>query len=234
MELIFVRHAQPEWRRGGTNQMDPPLTELGRIQARLLASAARQWQAPTEVLVSPMLRTRETAEPLARTLSQDARAIPFFEEIRLPDWSETPGETVDRALREARDRPMSEWWDGMPGGESFRDFHQRITLGLRTLLEERGATRVAMQHPGEHGEPPGLWKLDNPDQHIVFVGHGGSNAVALTYLLDLQPVPWEWERFVSQHASVTRVRTRRIAGGHIFSLRSFSCVNHLPDDLRSV
>jgi broad specificity phosphatase PhoE len=226
MELIFVRHAQPEWVRGGASLMDPPLTELGYIQARLLASVARQWQTPTELVVSPKNRTRQTAEPLARSLGMDAQSIPFFEEIRLPDWSETPAETVDRTLRQARDRPMSEWWDGLPGGESFRDFHQRITTGLRALLEARGAIRST-------AEPPGLWAIDDPDQRVVLVGHGGSNAVALTYLLDLQPVPWEWERFVSQHASVTRVRTRRIAGGHIFSLRSFSCVNHLPEDLRS-
>ncbi len=226
MELIFVRHAQPEWTRGSSSLMDPPLTELGLIQARLLASAAKQWQKPTELMVSPKSRTRQTAEPLVRSLSMDAQIIPFFEEIRLPDWSETPAETVDRTLREARDRPMNEWWDGLPGGESFRDFHQRITTGLRALLEKHGATRATI-------EPPGLWTIDDPDQRLVFVGHGGSNAVALTYLLDLQPVPWEWERFVSLHASVTRLRTRRIAGGHIFSLRTFSCVNHLPEDLRS-
>jgi broad specificity phosphatase PhoE len=226
MELIFLRHAQPEWRRDGSSFVDPSLTELGHIQARLLASAARQWPTPTELLVSPKSRTRQTAEPLLRSLSMDAQSVPFFEEIRLPDWSETPAEAVDRTLRQARDRPMDQWWDGLPGGESFRDFHQRITTGLCALLEKRGATRAST-------DPPGLWTIDDPEQRLVFVGHGGSNAVALTYLLDLQPVPWEWERFVSQHASVTRVRTRRIAGGHIFSLRSFSCVNHLPEDLRS-
>lgn len=230
MELIFVRHAQPEWVRDGSNVMDPPLTELGRVQARLLASAARQWQAPTEILVSPKVRTRETAEPLAKALDMEGHSVPFFEEIRLPDWTETPAEVVHRALRQARDRPMSQWWDGMPGGESFRDFHKRIVTGLRALLEERGATRS----PAEpHADLPGLWNIANTEQRLVFVGHGGSNAVALTYLLDLQPVPWEWERFLSQHASITIVRTRPIAGGHIFSLRSFSSVSHLPEDLRS-
>lgn len=227
MELIFVRHAQPEWTRDGNNMMDPALTELGLVQARLLASASRQWKTPTELLVSPKARTRQTAEPVARTLRMDAQVIPFFEEIRLPDWSGTPTEVVDRTLRQARERPVSDWWDGLPGGESFRDFHQRITAGLRDLLADHGAVRATDEHPC-------MWRIDDPDQRLVFVGHGGSNAVALTYLLDLQPVPWEWERFVSLHASVTRVRARRISGGYIFSLRSFSCVNHLPEDMRSV
>lgn len=226
MEIFFLRHAQPAWTRDGRNVLDPPLTELGRIQARLLASESRQWPAPSELLVSPKQRTRETATPLVESLGLEPRIIPFFEEIHLPNWSETPAEVVDRTLREARGRPVEEWWDGLPGGESFRDFHERITSGLRALLAERGATRATEAHPA-------VWHLDQPDQRLVLVGHGGSNAVALTYLLDLQPVPWEWERFVSQHASITRVRTRRIAGGHIFSLCSFSSVTHLPPDLRS-
>jgi broad specificity phosphatase PhoE len=227
MELIFVRHAQPEWTRDGSSMMDPALTELGQIQARLLASASRQWKTPTELLVSPKTRTRQTAEPVARALRMEGQIIPFFEEIRLPDWSATPAEAVDRTLREARDRPVSAWWDGLPGGESFRDFHLRITAGLRDLLAAHGAVRATEDHPC-------MWKIDDPDQRLVFVGHGGSNAVALTHLLDLQPVPWEWERFVSLHASVTRVRARRISGGFIFSLRSFSDVNHLPDDMHTV
>lgn len=226
MEIFFVRHAQPAWTRDGRSVLDPPLTELGRIQARLLASDSKQWPAPSELLVSPLQRTRETAEPVARALELQAAVIPFFAEIRLPDWTQTPAEIVDRTLREARGRPVDDWWDGLPGGETFRDFHERITSGLRALLAERGATRATDGHPA-------VWRLERPDQRLVIVGHGGSNAVALTCLLDLQPVPWEWERFVSQHASVTCVRARRIAGGHIFSLRSFSSVTHLPPDLRT-
>ncbi|WP_428261395.1 histidine phosphatase family protein [Haliangium sp.] len=226
MELIFIRHAQPEWIRDGRSVMDPPLTELGRVQARLLASASRDWRRPSELLVSPLVRTRETAEPVAEALSMEPGVIDFFAEIRLPDWSQTPAETVDRTLREARERSYEAWWDGLPGGESFRDFHERITGGLRQLLGERGVSRI-------DDDGPAVWTLDQPEQRLVLVGHGGSNAVALTYLLDLRPVPWEWERFGSRHASITVVRSRRIAGGHVFSLRSFSSVAHLPRDLHT-
>lgn len=226
MEIIFVRHAQPAWTRDGRGVMDPPLTDVGRLQSRLLASASRTWKPPTALLVSPARRAQETAAPLAEMLEMEIETIPFFEEIRLPDWTSTPAEVVERTLREARDRPYQEWWDGLPGGESFRAFHERITTGLRDLLASRGVTRV-------DAEGPAVWSLDQPDQRLVLVGHGGSNGVALTFLLELRPVPWEWERFASRHASITRVKSRRIAGGHIFSLRSFSSVDHLPDDLQS-
>jgi broad specificity phosphatase PhoE len=63
------------------------------------------------------------------------------------------------------------------------------------------------------------------------VAHAGTNSLVLGALLGLEPEPWEWERFASDHASVTLLRTTAIAGGHIFGLQRFSDVEHLPDDL---
>ncbi len=57
--------------------------------------------------------------------------------------------------------------------------------------------------------------------------------MALGYLLGIPPVPWEWERFVSYHASVSVVRPLAISGGHAFSLFRFSDVGHLPPDLQT-
>ncbi|NBU39168.1 MAG: hypothetical protein EBS32_13200, partial [Actinobacteria bacterium] len=37
MELVFVRHAEPEWARDGLNIDNPPLTERGAKQAGLVA-----------------------------------------------------------------------------------------------------------------------------------------------------------------------------------------------------
>ncbi len=226
MELIFLRHAQPEWTRDGRSVQNPPLTELGRVQARLLASASRQWRRPSELLISPTLRTRQTAEPLREAMGMEGELVPFFQEIRLPKWDGAPADFVETALRAARQRPQKEWWDGIPGGESFRDFHQRITEGLVQLLASRGVRRAG-------DEAMSLWHVDNPEQRLMFVGHAGSNSVALTLLLDVAPVPWEWERFSSQHASVTRVKARQIADGYVFCLRSFSVVEHLPRDMHT-
>jgi hypothetical protein len=63
------------------------------------------------------------------------------------------------------------------------------------------------------------------------VAHAGTNSVILGRLLGLEPQPWEWERFASDHASVTVLRSTRIGGGHIFSLQTFSDVSHLPPGL---
>ncbi|MFM9084444.1 MAG: histidine phosphatase family protein, partial [Actinomycetota bacterium] len=37
MEIVLVRHAEPEWVKDGFNVDDPPLTERGHRQAEHLA-----------------------------------------------------------------------------------------------------------------------------------------------------------------------------------------------------
>jgi broad specificity phosphatase PhoE len=62
------------------------------------------------------------------------------------------------------------------------------------------------------------------------VAHAGTNSVVLGELLGVDPEPWEWERFASDHASITVLRTVPISGHHIFSLQGFSDVGHLDAD----
>lgn len=222
MEIVFVRHAEPEWIADGVGVVDPPLTGRGVRQAEAAAVhlASTPWD---DVLVSPALRAVETARPIAAATGIDPRVVEGLIEIRMPDWSGTPAETVDRIFREARNRPPEQWWDGMPGGESFRDFHERITTTLLGLLAERGV------HPRAE---PHLWDVSDaiPDRVLV-VGHGGTNAVALGFLLGLDPTPWEWERFVSPHASVSRLRVKSLAGASVIGMISFGETAHLGSEI---
>ncbi|MEX2504162.1 MAG: histidine phosphatase family protein [Egicoccus sp.] len=223
MELVLVRHAQPEWSRDRTARVDPGLTERGHTQARLAARrlAARPFD---RLFVSTATRARETATPL-RDLHPDVAVEEraWLHEIHMPaHWEGTPQEEVDRTFREARTRSREEWWQGIPGGESFRDFHARVTTGLEGELADLGLSRD--QH--------GFWQLpDGLPQRLVMVAHGGTNSVVLGHLLGLEPQPWEWERFASDHASLTVLRTAPIGSGHIFSLQYFSDVEHLPAEL---
>jgi len=219
MEIILVRHAQPEWDRDDVSYVDPGLTRLGVEQADLLAG--RMLHEPTDVLlVSTARRAQETARPVRALQSgvpTEDRA--WLHEIRMPpDWDGTPAEEVNRALSLARQRSRDLWWEGMPGGETFRDFHARVTIGLGAELEELGIVRREDR----------LWEIPREAPDLTMVAHAGTNSVVLGHLLGLDPEPWEWERFASDHASVTRLRTTRIGGGFIFSLQSFSDVAHLP------
>ena len=57
--------------------------------------------------------------------------------------------------------------------------------------------------------------------------------MSLGFLLGIEPVPWEWERFVSFHASISTIQPIEISGGHSFSLFRFSDIAHLPDALQT-
>jgi len=224
MELTYIRHGQPEWDRGGFAVDDPILTPLGEEQARWLGEAF-VGRPVDRLLVSPLVRARQTAAPIAEALQIEPEVLDWLPEIAAPMWQGTPSEVVAKAFADSRARPLDEQWDGLPGGESFRAFHQRITEGLDALLGELGARRLTTH--------PLVWDLEEPGPNVVIVAHAGTNAVSLGHLLGIEPVPWEWERFVSFHASVSTVRPMPISGVHSFSLFRFSDTSHLPEHLHT-
>ena len=227
MELIFIRHAQPAWIDGEWSRIDPGLSELGRRQAVALAEHAREWSPADELFVSPTVRTRETAKPLAEALGLTPQIVEWFEELRLPaHWEGAPAQHVAELLRGSRQRTREQWENGIEGAEPFADFERRIVGGLLALLGERGAQPIDASHPGD-------WRIAHPKKRLIFVGHNGSNAVAIGHLLGMQSVPWPWERLVALHASISRVKSSELLGGHIFGLRDHSNVGYLPRALRS-
>jgi len=224
MDILLVRHAQPEWDRDDVSYVDPGLTRLGQEQAQLLANRMLHERVDL-LLVSTARRAQETARPVRGLQS----GVPtedrgWLHEIRMPQhWDGTPADEVNRALRDARTRPRDLWWEGMPGGETFRDFHARVTIGLSAELEGLGVVR----------REDGLWDVPADAPAVTMVAHAGTNSVVLGHLLGLSPEPWEWERFASDHASVTRLSSTRIGGAYIFSLQAFSDVAHLPSSMVS-
>ena len=76
--------------------------------------------------------------------------------------------------------------------------------------------------------------MTEPGRRILLVAHAGTNTVVICHLLGLVPVPWEWDRFILGHASITRVEAMAAAEGYAFGLAKLSDVEHLPTDLRTV
>jgi len=224
MELLLIRHAQPAWAPEGRSVDNPDLTELGRRQADHVAEALRHLEVD-HLVVSPLRRARQTAEPIAAALGLDPVEHDWLAEITAPRFEGTPVEQVERVFAESRVRPVPELWDGIPGGESFTAFHQRVTTGMSDLLVRLGGAQPT--------DEPALWHLERTDARVVVVAHAGTNSVALGHLLGIPPVPWEWERFVSYHASVSTLEPVEVGGARAFSLHRFADVGHLPGDLRT-
>ena len=81
--------------------------------------------------------------------------------------------------------------------------------------------------------PDSLEHIDEPGRRIALIAHAGTNSVTISHLLGLQPTPWEWERFVLGHASISRLVALELGDGYTFSLTKLSDVEHLLADDRT-
>lgn len=215
-----MRHAQPEWEPGGRAVDDPGLTEFGHAQARCIADALGGEHFDT-VLVSPLRRVVETAAPLLERLGVEARHASWLREMTLSSLEGSTTEQVRAYFERARARELAHWWDGMPGGESFRHFYERVSGGLEGLLAERH--RVSIHEDSAQR----LWRIPDADRRILVFAHEGTNAVLISHLLGVDPVPWAHLHFSSSWAGISRLHTVPITGGALFALESFNRVEHL-------
>lgn len=225
MEIVLIRHGEPEWVRDGLNVDNPPLTERGREQVRRMA----EWLAGEsfdEVMCSPLRRARETAAPLFDALHRSEVIDPWLEEVRNPIWHGTPQEKSAEAYRQDRARRSHERWQGLDGGEPVSEFVERIHVGCTAFLAERGVRRI----PGDLA----MWEIDRPVQRIALVAHAGTNSVVICHLLGLTATPWEWDRFVIGHSSVSRLQTLEMGDGHTFALTRLSDNEFLDPEARTV
>lgn len=172
-----------------------------------------------EILVSPLLRARQTAAPLYTEFDRDEEIDPWLEEIRDPGWHGTPAEKAEQAYREMRDRPVDRRWEGLDDGESIREFTDRIHVGAAKFLADRGVIRQNTDLP--------VWSIEEPGRRIALVAHAGTNSVTMGHLLGLEATPWEWDRFVMGHASISRIEALPVHDGYTFSLTALSNLEHL-------
>lgn len=128
--LVMVRHGATapnlaHVRCGG--DLDVPLTDIGREQARLAARRLRTLGLPVGVIVTSHLqRTRETSAIIAEELEIDEVIVePGFVERRLGDWNLLPIEATEPWLREKR---------VPPGGEPDDEFIARVGRAVPMLL----------------------------------------------------------------------------------------------------
>lgn len=220
VRIILLRHGEPDWfPAGGLSVEDAGLTSRGRAQAE---AAARSFadQRIDAIYASPMRRAQETAEPLAKACGVPAVTFDALAEIGIQTPRMSQPE-VDHFFMEAMRRPLEHHWEGWPSGESFHDFHGRVTRGLGEILARHSV------YPERKGEFT-VWQLPERQLCLAVVAHGGTNAVLLTHLLDVAPVPWEWIRFESELAAYSVVQARSLGQhGGVWSLTRFNEVAHL-------
>jgi broad specificity phosphatase PhoE len=220
IEIVLVRHAQPDWEPGGRAVDFPELSAHGRLQAAAVAEALAG-ETFDHCYTSTLERAIETSEFVARRLGVRFEQCSWLDELRLPVMEGSTAEQVEKLFKEARARDLERWWEGMSGGETFRHMYERVTSGIESLLE---GTHGMRSHDNSGYR---LWHPPEADQRILIVAHEGTNAVILSRLLDVEPVPWAPVRFASFWASISRLQTMPVANAFAFVLRGFNLHEHL-------
>jgi len=149
VRLFLVRHAESEWNPVGRYQglLDPELSERGRIQAKLLASAFEKEKIDV-IYSSPLKRTYQTAVEIASKHNLEVIKEKRIIEIDHGVWS---GMLVDE-VKEKYPEDFRRWLEEphkvkFEGGESLEEVHERVREFLKFVKENhQNQTVVAVSH----------------------------------------------------------------------------------------
>lgn len=123
MRFYVIRHSVPEPREEGEEESDPGLTKEGReIAENLAAWMVDKEEIPTCLIVSPMSRTRETAEVIADAIGKAGFAKPDIQE----DVGIGPEMSIRQAVLDAAADPSMV-------RVGIVSHHESIAHGLRVL-----------------------------------------------------------------------------------------------------
>jgi probable phosphoglycerate mutase len=147
--LLMLRHGQTDFSVQGrySGRADLPLTELGERQATAAAARLANTGDVAAVVSSPMLRARQTAQPVAGALGVPLRVHDGLIEADFGAW-----EGLTFAEASARDPELHTRWltdtsVAPPDGESMDAVHRRVRRVRDQLIAEHGgATVVVVSH----------------------------------------------------------------------------------------
>jgi broad specificity phosphatase PhoE len=148
LTLLMARHGQTDFNVDDRWQgrIDPPLNSTGMAQADALAAAL---PAGIQVLVaSPMLRVRQTAEPVARRFGLTPQLVNDFRERDFGVFEGLSGEEALQRYPELARRNVAYRWDeAPPEAESVQAVVDRVGRGLERLRAEHdGKTVLLVSH----------------------------------------------------------------------------------------
>jgi len=143
--IIIIRHGETDWNRIGRlqGQMDVPLNETGRSQARRNGRAladylSRVGRQPEEFtwFASPLGRTRETLNLVRQSMQLEPDACRFDDRLKEFTFGEWEGEILNELKRKVPDayraRRQDKWNFQPPGGESYEMLMQRVLPWLQS------------------------------------------------------------------------------------------------------
>ncbi|MFV8048516.1 histidine phosphatase family protein [Mycobacterium sp. 48b] len=167
--LTFVRHAQSAGNASGlidSSTPGPALTDLGRTQA--VASAQRLAGHHYDgVFASTMIRTQQTAQPMADTLHEPITVLPGLHEVEAGIYEGQPEASAVQTYFAAPEQ----WLRGdrsarIPGSIDGNEFDGRFDEAVQQIYDTGDDNPVAYSH----GAAIMLWvqmNVRNPDPRLL-------------------------------------------------------------------
>ncbi|MGD8405354.1 MAG: histidine phosphatase family protein [Anaerolineales bacterium] len=162
LHLMLVRHGETEWnvQRRFQGQSDVPLSELGRLQAELIAERLAG-QTIDAVYASDLKRAWDTAIPITKITGLEVSSEPRLRELKFGILEGLTFEEAEVRYPEMIAAWLEDFNNTPEGGETIDQFNARIVSLLDDLI-------------GKHDE-----------QVVLLVGHGGSLSEVLRVALGL-------------------------------------------------
>ncbi|MGH7995519.1 MAG: histidine phosphatase family protein, partial [Opitutaceae bacterium] len=131
--IYLIRHGETEWARDGrhTGRTDLPLTERGRVRARLLRPFFES-AAFEAILSSPLARATETAELAG--IGRDRLNV--LDDLHEWDYGDYEGRTTEEIRRMAPGWTI--WTQPCPHGETIGEVAARADRAIGGLDGRRG------------------------------------------------------------------------------------------------
>lgn len=175
MRLYLVRHGQTDrnLRHMFYGWTDCDINETGIQQAEGLKHFFDGVKLD-RIYASDLLRAKHTAEIIG-----EGREIPLetresFREQFFGDWEDKESLLIRDSQKDAFAYWLTHWdGDGIPGGEHFSEFYQRVSRGIDSLIQE------------------------NKGREVLLVAHNGTLSVILCHLLGAGEKGF-WKFFAAQ------------------------------------
>lgn len=147
--LTFVRHAESEANAAGIINTDvpgPSLSQTGKAQAEQFAHDGVR-NGFDAIYASTMVRTQQTAAPLAGELGKQTEVLQGLQEIDA-GWYDHQPMSIGFAPYMAA---MKDWLNGdrqdaIPGAGDGKEFNDRFTAAVRTIYDRGHAKPVVFSH----------------------------------------------------------------------------------------
>lgn len=157
--LYLIRHGRSDFDWTGERfasargeHWDPPLSEEGREQARLLAQRLRVMDLrPFVVYSSPLRRAAETAQAFADLTGVDVAFEDELAEAHIGVWEGVPFEEIIESDPEVLEhlRHQRPIWRRGPGAEAADPFRERVRTTVEGVLDRHRTENVlAFVHGG--------------------------------------------------------------------------------------